>query len=272
MPPWWVMMVALLLVAALLAGAGLRVWRLLNKTIRLAREIDGSDAPSLQQVLGYNTVMFFLFVGSAAMFGALWVLVMLAANRVIWQFAPGAGDVATQGALFWAIPAIFLGILHSPILLDPIGKRCFQAYDRLLVFTASRSGEPRGAIGASRLVQVLLVVFSVGAIGVLLVGWTWFVRIDASSITVARPFAFSAETHQADQVAAVLRVARLRAPNGDEVPDDHLVIQFADGSFFRAGTERDGFPPDLRDALVGFAERNGIAVVDQDLYQPRTTP
>lgn len=272
MPPWWVMMVALVLVAALLAGAGLRVWRLLSKTIRLARDTEGSDAPNVQQVLGYNAVMFFVFVGSAAMFGAFWVLVMLAANHVIWRFAPGAGYVATQGALFWALPAIFLGMLHSPILLDPIGKRCFRDYDRLLVFTASRSGEPRGAIGASRLVQVLLVLFSLGAIGVLLVGWTWFVRIDASSITVARPFAFSAQTHQADKVTAVLRVARLRAPNGDEVPDDHLVIQFADGSYFRAGTERDGFPPHLRQELIGFAERTGIAVVDQDLYQPRTTP
>lgn len=272
MPAWWGILLASMTLALLLGICSVGVWRILGKVARSINSYDESDPPTSAQKSAYNAVLLALFFCTTAIMTIGWFAILQGVELLLWQTAPNGGWVTNQDWLYWALFAFFPGMLHATLLIDPICRRMFPDYERLVVATASSGGSVRAArkvIGGYR--AMLLLITATTGVAIAL-GWTWFVRVDADSITVGRPFAFHGQRYTPDEIAYIYRVRMLKAPNGANKRNEHVVIEFADGSYDRFLTNIDNFAARLGDELVAFAGRNAIPVMESEWYPPRISP
>ncbi len=271
-PTWWAIGLGFVAITGLNIVGVVFIWRTLGRIKRDIDAYDETDRPSAGALAVYNMAMVLLVLGSAAVVGSVWLGVLVVVARLVWSTASGSGVLCTPGVRYWVIPALFLGMIHATALIDLGARILFAEAPRLMAASASKSGSKRGAHGMLRLVNGLVVFISLSVLPLFLIGLTWFIRIDADSITASRWYSLRVRTHLAESVAGIYRVRMHTAPNGREVQDRHMVVVFDDGSVYRVGLTNDSLEPRPESELRSFAERHTIPIIDSDWYPPRTTP
>lgn len=160
--------------------------------------------------------------------------------------------------VFWAVPAIFLGMLTAIIPLD-LGQRALLR-DRYRRF--ERYGNERLGFDSNRVFLVLLAFGLVGASLFFLAGATSFARFTRDGIEIGRPFSFRSRFYEYWRIEGIEHRATYQAPAGNTLERPHYVILFDDGSSWstREGC-RDPVPRVDDPILKYVSSRTGKAIV-----------
>jgi hypothetical protein len=138
---------------------------------------------------------------------------------------PGTTFLVQTEAITWAIPAIFLGLVSVPILLQWYTRsELGDSYGRYKRYCNNRVGCDVGRIYG----LFASIVFVAGAI-FFVAFVTNFARFSESGIEVRRSLALRTRSYDYSRVKSIEFATTTRAPNGKIVPKPHYVILFDDG-------------------------------------------
>jgi hypothetical protein len=163
-----------------------------------------------------------------ALLTSAWYLGLTWAASLFRPEAPGTRFLIQPSASYWLIPAIFLGMITSPILLYGLYRGLLR--DRYRRF--ERCCVERDGFDVRRLLVCLAVVIFTGSAVCFLAGVTSFSRFNDTGNEIQRPLSFRSSFYEYTRVRTIERRATIRAPIGNEVPSPRHVILFDDGTLW----------------------------------------
>ena len=162
---------------------------------------------------------------------------------------------------FWALPALFLGIITSALPVILLYKALLrERYAEYIHYTNLKAGFDGLKVFAW--ISAPIVVLAVAAV---VIGINTYTQFKDDAIVIKRPVAWRPVAYPYGRVAAVAEVARLVAPNGNLVDRTHYVIRFDDGtSWTSEDGMHEGEPEHDRAAVTFAAEAAGKAILNLD--------
>ncbi len=206
--------------------------------------------------LAWSPLPIFTFI---VLFGYAWYLAFKWAADMLYHPVPATRYLIRPSGLYWALPALFLGVISSAIPTDRL-YRCLlgDRYRRFDRFCNERAG-----YDGNRALAWLSAFIVAGSAVFFLAGVTCFARFDEAGVEIARPFASRSVFYGYARVTSIEHWATFRAPNGTPIP--HYIITFDDGSTWstRIPALRDPVP-DLDGQIMELvARRSGRSIVEK---------
>jgi hypothetical protein len=186
--------------------------------------------------------------------------------RLFLAVAPGVG-FASDGdvfslrptGVFWAPPAMLLGILCAAPILDQVLKRSLgPRYREYEEYVSLRNG-----FDSKRLAAPVFVVFGALAVVGALAIFDWHVRFAASEIRLDPLLGVGERTISYADVKAITTAPAFVAPIGRTVERRTYVLRFSDGSTWNTGQDPSGATcDDLRAVMETIAQRSGVPITE----------
>jgi hypothetical protein len=189
-----------------------------------------------------------------------WFLALKAVAALFDHRNPGTKFLLQASPVTWAIPAMFLGIVSLPILLQWFSRSVLGGcYGRYQQYCNEREGfnDARFCGWLAALVVIAASVF----FGVFV---TVFARFSEAGIELGRPLSMRSVFYEYTRVRSIEHEMTNRAPNGKLVWKPHYVIRFDDGESW---STLEGFrdpEPDLEKQIAQFiSAKCGQSIVEK---------
>jgi hypothetical protein len=196
----------------------------------------------------------------APLLGFAWYFALKGAAGQFQHVAPGTRFLVRPTSIYWAIPAIFLGIISPAVPIEWL-YRCLlrERYRRF-----ERDCNERMGFDGRRAFAWLAAFVAIGSSVGFVAGVTSFARFDEAGIEIGRPLSFRSKFYTYKSVTLIEHRATVRAPNGNIVQRPHFVIDFDDGTSWSCEQLLRDPEPEL-DARIAqlVAQKSGRRIIEQ---------
>lgn len=190
--------------------------------------------------------------------GFAWYLAVTTLAGLFSHRSPDTVFLVEPTPVFWAVPAVFLGMLTALIPLDFVQRAVLgDRYHRFERFSHERAG-----IDGNRVVLAFTVFILAGSVLFFLAGVTSYARFTEAGVEIGRRLSFHGKFYEYRRIAGIEHRATFQAPAGNTVERPHYVILFDDGSYWSTREGCRDPVPKLDDPVVKYvSSRSGKAIV-----------
>jgi hypothetical protein len=207
----------------------------------------------------YELAAFPLFFACAAATGYAWYWALRGAGALLVAARGEAVHVLGAEPAYWALPAIFLGIVSSAVPIDLAYRRLLRdRYERFM-----RYGEQKHGYDTRKVMRAMSWLVGCGALVFVVCGVNGVTRVTEDGLVVGRAFSLGAVFHPYASVRAIALEEWATAPNGNRVHRPHYIVRFDDGTEWRSDFGlRGAATAEDRAAIAYIASRTGIALAE----------
>lgn len=167
--------------------------------------------------------------------------------------------------IFWAIPAMFLGMGGACVALSVLAKHAFKGekyqayleYDRL-----------RAPFDSEKAVKILARLIAAGSACWVILGLDNYVQLDGGSLIVNGFLSIGAARHDLSGIREIRTAPKLTAPNGNIVARREYSIRFENGTKWTTQWIPEDISPEEKARFAEtISKRSGVAIQELELFE-----
>lgn len=202
-----------------------------------------------------SVIPFFAFTAALGL-GWYYVLCTIGEGWIFYR-NPDARFLLAPSSAYWALPALFLGIVTSAIPTTFLFKALLGTqYGRFEEFTNFQAG-----FQGRKIFTFLSVLVGVGAVFFLVAGVRGYTAFDDNGMKVNRVFSWQPDSYSYDSILAIQARPGYAGRRGKRIRRPHYVVSFRGGkSWSTLGGLRDPDPDEETEIMRFVAERSGVPI------------
>lgn len=198
------------------------------------------------------------FIVFAAFLGWGWHFVLRSVGEgwIVYR-NPDARYVLSPSSSYWALPALFLGIITSAVPLTMLFRLLLRdRYGRFVEFTNARAG-----FDSRKILRVFAVLVALGAGAFLLAGVRGYSVFDDNGIKESRVFSRQPEIYTYDSILSIQARQGLTGRRGKWIRRPHYVVTFrGERNWSTLGNLRDPAPVQETRIMRFVSEKSGVPI------------